>query len=257
MKISKILIVSKFTFLEIYKSKIMINIFLSGAVLAILCYIVSEFSFGNPSKVALDVGLGLLSLTTKAIAIFFGANLLKKEIESRTIYLILSNPISRPEFFVGKTLGLFMILLLNTVILGVFTTIFYYYWDGVWSDLIFWSGVHIFLESILILVIVLFFSLITNLNLAIIFSISTYISGYAIRGVQEIGLVKSSPILSKSLSYISYIIPNFSLFNLKNEVLYQQALPPTYIMKSLVYSLVYSSFVVCGAIIILNQKDLD
>ncbi|MFT6068837.1 MAG: ABC-type transport system involved in multi-copper enzyme maturation permease subunit [Bacteriovoracaceae bacterium] len=235
----------------------MVNIILSGVVLSVLCYIVSEFAFGDPSKVALDVGLGLLSLTTKAIAVFFGASLLKKEIESRTIYLILSNPVSRSEFFIGKTLGLSLILFLNTIILSVFTTAFYYFWDGVWSTLIFWSILHIFLESVLILLIVLFFSLITNANLAIIFSISTYITGFAIRGVQEIQVVKSNIYLSKISTFISYSIPNFSLFNLKNEVLYQQSLPISYILKSLTYSVGYSALIICGAILILNRKDLD
>lgn len=257
MKISKTLIISKFTFLEIYKSKIMVNIILSGIVLSVLCYIVSEFSFGNPSKVALDVGLGLLSLTTKVIAVFFGASLLKKEIESRTIYLILSNPVTRSEFFLGKTLGLSLILLLNTIILSIFTTAFYYYWEGVWNSLILWSVMHVFLESVLILLIVLFFSLIANANLAILFSISTYVSGYAIRGVQELTLIKSSLLLSKVTLFISYTIPNFSLFNLKNEVLYQQSLPSAYIAKSFSYSIIYSAFIVCAAILILNRKDLD
>lgn len=257
MNLSKVLIISKFTFLEIYKSKIMVNIILSGAVLSILCYIVSEFSFGNPSKVALDVGLGLLSLTTKAIAIFFGANLLKKEIESRTIYLILSNPVSRSEFFTGKTLGLSLILLLNTIILSIFTTAFYYFWDGIWSSLILYSVIHIFLESVLILLIVLFFSLITNSNLAIIFSISTYVSGFAIRGVQELQAVKANLILTKLSTIISLAIPNFSLFNLKNEVLYKQELSSFYITKSFTYSILYSCLVVCAAILILNKKDLD
>jgi ABC-type transport system involved in multi-copper enzyme maturation permease subunit len=199
----------------------------------------------------------LLSLTTKAFAVFFGANLLKKEIESRTVYLILSNPVTRSEFFAGKTLGLSLILLLNTVILSIFTTIFYYYWDGIWSSLIFWSVIHIYLESVLILLVVLFFSLITNVNLAVIFSISAYISGYAIRGVQEIAHIQSSLFLSKATSVISYIIPNFSLFNLKNNVLYQQDLSSLYIAKSLSYSIAYSAFVVCGAMLILNKKDLD
>lgn len=257
MNFTKVFIVSKFTFLEIYKSKIMVNILLSGVVLSLLCYVVSEFSFGNPSKVALDVGLGLLSLTTKAIAIFFGANLLKKEIESRTIYLILSNPVKRSEFFIGKTLGLSAILFLNTVILSIFTTVFYYYWDGIWNSLIAWATIHIFLESVLLLLVVLFFSLITNVNLAILFSISVYIAGFAIRGVQEIVMIKSSVMLSKMTEYISYTIPNFSLFNLKDEVLYKQVISSEYVFKSMSYSLIYSLLLVCVSATILKKKDLN
>lgn len=257
MKLSKSLTISKFTFIEIYKSKIMINILLSGFVLALICYVVAEFSFGNPSKVALDVGLGFLSLTTKAIAIFFGATLLKNELESRTIYLVLSNPVSRVEFLTGKIMGLSGILLLNTVILSLFTTIFYYYWDGIWSSLIAWSIVQVFLESVLILLIVVFFSLITNVNLAILFSVSIYISGYAIRGVMELSAVKENPGLLSIANTISYIIPNFSLFDIKNFVLYKQSLETSYLLGSITYSTVFSLIFLFSSSIILNRKDLN
>jgi len=257
MNLKKSFTISKFTFIEIYKSKIMINILISGFVLALLCYIVSEFSFGNPSKIALDVGLGFLSLTTKAIAIFFGATLLKNELESRTIYLILSNPVSRIEFLTGKVLGLSGILLLNTILLSVFTTAFYYFWDGLWSNLIAWSIIQIFLESVLILLIVIFFSLITNVNLAIIFSISVYVSGYAIRGVLELPDIKTNLALNKLVTIISYIIPNFSLFDIKNFVLYKQELESAYLFGTLGYSLTFSMIFLFVSSLVLSQKDLN
>lgn len=257
MKLNKAFTVARFTFLEIYKSKIMINVLLSGIILTVICYIVSEFSFGNPAKIALDVGLGLLSLTTKAIALFFGANLLKKEIESRTIYLILSNPISRVEFLIGKIFGLSGILLLNTVILSVFTTAFYYFWDGVWSNLIAWSVFQIFMESILVLLIVIFFSLITNLNLAVLFTVSIYISGYAIRGVKEMGIIKNSDLLMGISNTVSYLIPNFSLFDIKNFVLYKKSLETSYLMGTMAYSLSFSLLIIVASSLILKKKDLD
>ncbi len=257
MNFGKAITIGKFTFIEIYKSKIMINILLSGIVLALLCYIVSEFSFGNPSKIALDVGLGFLSLTTKAIAIFFGATLLKNELESRTIYLILSNPVSRVEFLVGKVLGLSGILLLNTILLSIFTTLFYYYWDGVWNSLIAWSILQTFLESVLILLIVLFFSLITNINLAIIFSISIYVSGYAIRGALSLPDVKSNVALTKVVTLISYVIPNFSLFDIKNFVLYKQELDSMYLLGTLGYSITFSLIFLVVSSLVLSSKDLN
>lgn len=235
----------------------MINVLLSGFALAVICYVVSEFSFGNPSKVALDVGLGFLSLTTKAIAIFFGANLLKREIESRTIYVILSNPVSRSEFLVGKVLGLSGILLLNVIILSIFTTFFYYIWGGLWSSLIAWSILQIYMESVLILLIVTFFSLITNVNLSILFTIVIYISGYAIRGALELESVKGNFIINKFAIGIRYLIPNFSLFDIKNFVLYKQSLEFSYLMGTFLYSFLFILFFLVVSSLILNRKDLN
>lgn len=257
MSPSKVLTISKFTFIEIYKSRVMINVLLSGLLLALFCYVVSEFTFGNPAKVALDVGLGFLSLTTKGIALFFGATLLKKEIGSRTIYLILSNPVERSEFLIGKFFGLSGILFLNTLILSIFTTGFYYYWEGVWTSLIAWSILQIFMESLLILLIVIFFSLITNVNLAIVFSIVIYISGYTIRSVQELSKVKENKALAAFTEYIAYVIPNFSLFDIKSFVLYKQELSFNYLFSTFGYSTFYIVLLVAACSMILKNKDLD
>lgn len=257
MNIFKILNVSKYTFIEIYKSKIMINIISSGVLLAVLCYIVSEFSFGNPSKTALDIGLGLLSITTKILALFFGATLLKNEIESRTIYLILSNPVSRVEFLIGKILGLAAILALNTAILSIFTTVFYYFWDGVWSNLILWSIIQLYLESIIVLLLVVCFSLFTNINLSIFYTIGLYLAGSSMSSVMETVFVKDSKTLGTVIYGLSLLIPNFSLFDIKSFVLYKQTVPIEYLISTFSYGICYSFLLIFIASIILVKKDLD
>lgn len=257
MIFSKSLVVARYTFIEIYKSKIMINMIFTGIVLSILCYIASEFSFGNPSKVALDIGLGLLSITTKVLALFFGATLLKKEIESRTIYLILSNPVGRIEFLVGKLLGLTLILGLNTLILSVFTTAFYYLWDGVWNYLILFSVAQIFLESVLVLLLVVTFSLFTNINLSIFYTVGLYLAGTSITSVMNTSIVKSSKALEMLVYGFSFVIPNFSLFDIKSFVLYQQNVSMSYLFMTFGYGIIYSCFLMFISAIILSKKDLN
>ena len=113
---NKTLLVARYTFKQLLKSKIMYNCFWLGLALMLFTYITSEFSFGNPRFIAMDFGVGVSSLASVAVAIFLGVSLLSDEIESRTVYIALSKPISRSSFIFGKILGMGLILFLNIFI---------------------------------------------------------------------------------------------------------------------------------------------
>ena len=80
----KILFIAEATLKEVLKSKILINVFILGVVIAVSTFVASEFTYGVPSRVAIDIGLGTLALSASAISLFLGVNLIAKELESRT-----------------------------------------------------------------------------------------------------------------------------------------------------------------------------
>ena len=57
-------------------------------------------------RILQDVGLAAIRLMSVGIATFVGVGLIHGEVERRTIYTILSKPISRTQFLLGKYLGL-------------------------------------------------------------------------------------------------------------------------------------------------------
>ena len=76
---------------------------------------------GSQQKFLRDYGLGFTVIMTLIAAVFLGVALIPPEIERRTIFTILSKPVTRLEFLVGKYLGLMLTLALN---LAVMSTIF-------------------------------------------------------------------------------------------------------------------------------------
>src|SRR5579859_2990903 len=75
----------------------------------------------------INMGLTAISLFGLLIAIFIGIGLVSKEIEKRTLYTILSRPVRRWEFVIGKFLGLAGTLVVNTffMALGFFAALLY------------------------------------------------------------------------------------------------------------------------------------
>ena len=98
----KLYVIAYYTFREILKSNILVNVAILGLGLMLVTYVAFSFTYGEASRVALDFGLGMLSLSSVGIAIFIGVGLLSKEIENRTVYMIISRPVPRYIFILGK-----------------------------------------------------------------------------------------------------------------------------------------------------------
>ena len=82
---------------------------------------ISELSIDQESKFIADLGLSAMLVFGGLIAIFIGVGLVYKEIDKRTIYNLLSKPIERHEFIIGKYVGLSMTLLVNSAIMVIGT----------------------------------------------------------------------------------------------------------------------------------------
>lgn len=249
--------VAHYTFREILKSRIILNVFILGILIAAVTYVASEFTYGVPSRIALDFGLGTLSITLLGVAIFLGVGLLSKEIENRTVYMVLSRPVSRNAFLIGRVLGMLGIQVVNSLILGCFSLSIYFLWDGVPSSVIFWAYLFTFLESLLVLLIVVTFSLLANPIISVSNTVILLFCGHYFNDAKVTSYAKYNPLLSKFLSLYGVTFPNFDKINIKNFVLYKQSLSSGYLWTNLAYVICYATFLIILCTFIFRRKNLD
>lgn len=253
----KSLTVAKYTFSEFVQSKILYNVFFLSLGLLLLTYVASEFTYGVPNKVALDFGLGASSISTLLISIFLGANLIVREVENRTLYMVISRPISRVEFLLGKIIGLIGIVFINTLVLGGVSISLYFLLGGGWSYLIPFAFLFIILEAIIVLLIVIFFSLITNTILAVVNTLVLYVSSYAIYEVGKTTFANNNLFFKKMIAIGEYILPGLSSFNLKEYILYEKVIQIPSLSYGILYGVSYIFFLLLICTTIFNQKNLD
>jgi ABC-type transport system involved in multi-copper enzyme maturation permease subunit len=257
MTLEKIKIIAYYTFKEILKSKILINVFFVGLLLMVVTYVATEFTYGVPERVALDFGLGMLSLSSIAISLFLGVNLLSKEIDSRTVYMVISRPVPRFAFILGKIIGLIGIQLVNVCLLSIMTLAITYMLGGNITSLMLWAIGFTFLESILLLLVVVLMSLIANNILSTLISVVILLLGHAVKETQEVGFVQHNPFIKHILEIYHFFLPGFYKLNLKDFVLYKDSLPFDYLISSLAYGLTYSTFLLLMIIYLFNRKNID
>ncbi len=257
MTIDKTLTIAYYTFKEIWKSKILLNVFFVGVGLMVVTYIATEFTYGVPERVALDFGLGMLSISSLGISLFLGVGLLSREIESRTVYMVISRPVPRYSFIIGKLLGLMGIQAINVLILACMTLTATKFLGGDINSLILWAVGFIFLESLMLLLVVVLLSLMANNILSVLFSIALLLLGHMIKETQEINFIRDNVLLVKILDVYHFALPAFYKLNLKDFVIYNNELPFSYLAGNLVYGILYSAFLLVLVVFIFNRKNLD
>ncbi|MBT4793033.1 MAG: ABC transporter permease [Halobacteriovoraceae bacterium] len=255
--LKRVLMISHYTFKEIIKSKILLNTLFLGFAILTITYVALSFTYGEATKISLDFGLGLLTMSSIGIAIFIGVGLLSKEIESRTVYMVISRPVKRHEFIIGKILGLNLVLMLNIAILSVFTYLTYFYIGGVFTSLLIWTIFFIMLESLLVLLLVCLLSLITTQTLTVIISLAVYVTSHGIHTALKTSFTQSQPLLEQLLKILHYILPAFYKLNIKSFLLYQQEIATSYLLGASLHTLFYCLFLVFLCIYVFKTKDLN
>src|SRR5262249_11284921 len=119
--------IARNTFRECVRDKVLYNLVIFAVLIIVSSLILGTITIGDVKQIIINLGLSTISLFGVLIAIFIGIQLVYKEIDKKTVYSLLSKPVGRHEFILGKFLGLSMTLAVNVavMILGVYAAVFY------------------------------------------------------------------------------------------------------------------------------------
>lgn len=252
-----IFIIASYTLKELLKSKVLVSALVMSLAIALLAWLASEFTFGVPARVALDVGLAALSVSGYGISIFMGATLISREIESRTIYMVISRPVSREAFLIGKMLGLTLFLVINMTVLAISAVGVAWLLGLPPSVLVLCVFMASVVECIILMLVVVLISLGANTALTVIFSLILLVAGHAIGETRNSLYVQLRPALGKVLDVFHYIFPGFYKFNLKDMVIYDLVPPPGWLSAMFSYGFCYSTLLAVLICLVIRKKDFN
>lgn len=102
----RILAVAINTFREAVRDRVLYGVLGIATFVLVFTLVLAEVSLDQQKRIVLDVGLASISLFSVLVSVFLGSSLLYKEIERKTLYVILPKPIHRYEFLLGKYFGI-------------------------------------------------------------------------------------------------------------------------------------------------------
>ena len=251
----KVRTIASNTFREAIRDRILYLLLFFAVASIAFARLLALLTVGDRVKIIKDVGLASLSLFGALMAILMGTGLVYKEIDKKTVYSILSKPLHRHQFLLGKYLGLILTLFIMLSLMSFIflTVVFFHTFTIEWELLI--AIAFIFIEVCLITAVALLFSCFSTPILSSIFSLSFYLIGHLSWGL-ETTIKKMKPGLGKVLVQILYaFLPDLENFNFKTEVVHQLPIPSEIFIYSILYGFFYSVFLLALAILIFRKRD--
>jgi ABC-type transport system involved in multi-copper enzyme maturation permease subunit len=246
------------TFREAVRDRVLYNLIAFAVLICAAAIFIGQISIEIERLVVINLGLTAVSLFGVVIAIFVGIVLVSKEIEKRTLYTVLSRPVRRWEFIVGKFFGLAGTLVVNTffMALGVFGALLYvaHRFSGADSS-IFIALYFIILQFLVICALALLFSSFSSPLLSAVFAFSLFIIGSFADDLR--GFATLAHGLTRWVATgAAYLVPNFSALNVISAVAHQQPIGWELVLQNTLYTLFYTAMALSGAVLIFDRRDL-
>lgn len=246
------------TFREAVRDRVLYNLIAFALLMSGAAILVGQISIDIERLVVINLGLTAVSLFGMVIAIFIGIGLVSKEIDRRTLYTVLSRPVRRWEFIVGKFFGLAGTLFVNTFFMavGVFAALLYVSHHFQSADG--WVLVALYfivLQFLIITALALLFSSFSSPLMAAVFAFSLFIIGTFAEDLR--GFAGMTQGVTRWLATgAAYLVPNFSALNVISSVAHEQAVSGQLILYNTAYALIYTTMALCGAVLIFERRNL-
>lgn len=242
------------TFREAIRDRVLYLLLVFALILIVVSRLLSLLTVGDEAKIIKDLGLSAISVFGVLTAVFVGVSLVFKEIERRTVYTLLANPVRRWQFLVGKFVGLLAVLAMNVVLMSVALFLLLLLRGETPWELV-PAIVLILLELAIVTAFALLFSSLTNPILAAVWTFAVYVAGHLSWSLLLLH-DKLPPGVGRQLCKIVYwIMPNLDRLNIKAEVVHATPFPPSLVPFALLYGAGYAVLVLLLACVAFQNKD--
>ena len=255
-------------FRESVRDRVPYNLVLFAVLLISSSYLIGQLTAGQDIKIIKDLGLAATSVFGLFIAIFIGIGLVSKEVERRSIYALLSKPVSRPQFIAGKYAGLVLTLAVNVTVMAValYLLLAYMTWvqptasaaaaDTPGLDPALLKALFlIFVELMLVTALALCFSTFSSPILSAGLTFGLYIAGHFNADLRNFDKVVSSRPAVWLARAVYHVLPDLSAFDVKTEVVHGLPVTAGYLASTAVYGVAYIAALLLVATFVFSRRD--
>lgn len=257
MVLSRVGVIARTVFLEVIRDRIFYLVALFALLLVLGRVLLPDIAAGAEDKILMDLGLAGIHLLSVVVAVFVGTGLINKEIEKRTVLVLIAKPVSRAEFIVGKHLGLTAVLAVLIAALGaIFIVVLGA--SGVPFSLgsIALALLFMTLEAALLVAVAMVFGVFTSSLLATLLTFAVYLMGHLSQDLVAFGQLSETPAVQRLTNVLYLVLPDLERLNLRNGAAYGFELLPTApeLWGHALYGLLYTALLLAVASLIFSRR---
>ena len=244
---------------EAIRSRILYSMFVFALILILAAAFFGTVSIGNQVIVVENFGLFAISIFTVAYVCISGSSLLYRELQHRTVFTVLSRPIPRSRFLLGKYFGMLMTVTIMIAIMGAGLSLMVFILEGSVPIILLHACLNIWFELVIVCAAAIFFSsIVVTPLLSGLFTFGIFLAGrsaeYVLYFVRE-GTLKGS--LSHAMEVLYWIMPHLDFYEMNNAIVYGKAPALETIPWSLAYAAGYAGVLLCLSSLIFLRREFN
>ncbi len=256
MRRNHVLALARGTFLETVRDRVFYLVAFFGFVMMSSTTILSPLTIGAQGKIVSDVGLAAMTLLGLLVVVFVGSGMVRKELDKGTITTILSKPIGRREYLLGKFLGLNLTMGAMLAVMSVMFLLMLLLSPGAFS-LRFGVAFYLaFLELSVVTAIVVFFSTCVSPVLAAVFTLGAFVAGHLSESMRDFGQLQQGFVGQKVATVVYYLLPNLEVFNVRGSVVHGDPVTAAHVALATLYGICWTALLLLLAGAVFSRKEL-
>ncbi len=248
----RVFVIARWTAVEMLRERILYVVLLFATLLVASSSVLTPLAPGAQKKVVADFGLAAIDLLGVLVILLSGAALVRREMDRRSLDILLSKPLTRLEYLSGKWLGLLatlaVLLAAMTGILALALEAAGFGFKARYLLAVLGSG----LEMIVVASIAVLFSTLTSPTLAALFTLALFVAGSLSAGMLRLLQAGGG---NRILEALSLGVPMLGLFNLRGEVVHGVAVPPERVAVAAAYALAYALTALYAAALVFRRRE--
>ena len=242
-------------FREARRNRVTVLVAAFALALVIGAVLLTEATVSTLERVLTDLGLGSMSLMLTLLAIFLSSGLLSKEIERRTIFMVVSRPISRGMFLLarlaGNMLTLGVILLLMALLFIAELAVYRFplhqahlvAMSVLWVELLGLSSFGFLMSSF------------SSQIVSAVVTTGIFFAGHLSAEIYKLSQKSASGFLRGLGKAVYYLLPNLEKLNFRPHAAYALRVSGNEILQSVLSGLGYSAALIGLAVLVFSNRD--
>ncbi len=241
---------------EAIRNKILYSIMLFACLVTGIAGSFGSVSIGDRMKFVKDFSLFSISMFGVVTTVVLGVSLLSKELEKRTIYNLLSKPVARWQFLVGKFIGMWTVLILMMGLMTAALFLLLFALEGRFDWQVLAAIAAMILELGVLLAVALFFStIVVTPVLGGLFTVAAFIAGRSSPWLLYFTRNDQPPFVRALINVIYAILPHLDRFWVADRVVSGHPLPAGYYVDLVIYGVAYSGVLMVLSMVIFRRRE--
>lgn len=252
-----LLTLARHTVLDAMRERAFVTLAVFALLMLAASRVVVPLALGEERRVTLDLGLGMLSLFGFLLVLFLGTRMVQKEIDRKTILLLLAKPIRRTELILGKYAGLAAVLAISVggMVAALALVLLSAGHSFGWSLAV--AGYCALLELWVVAALAMLLTAFSSPVLATFFLVGIYIAGHLASSLLEAAQMVPSALGTILLKGVFLVVPRLDLFSYTLEVVHGMPVRGVELLWATIYAVLYVAGAILASVLIFRRREFS